>query len=240
MLTRSNPVKTILRRFGIELKRSAFGLDLGEDLKTIFGHRPPEVVFDVGANHGQSAISLHELFPEARIFSFEPASRTFAALQKNVERIPLITPVRAAVGSREGTSQLNVTGASVNSSLLEYHKPTGGDKVCEREEVPVRTVAGICGERGLDHIDLLKIDTQGFDLEVLRGAEKLFAGHRIRAVLAEVLFVQMYDNQAWFQDICAHMAGAGLQFCGLYGVQRESDFFMHWADALFIDPTFQR
>jgi len=240
MLTRSHPVKSLLRNFGIELKRSAFGLDLREDLKLFYAQCPPVVVFDIGANHGQSALGLHDLFPAARIFSFEPASRTFGQLRKNVGHVPLITPIQAALGGSEGSALLKITGASVNTSILDYSKPGGLDRICEQEEVPVRTVAGVCEERSLDHIDFMKVDTQGFDLEVLRGAERLFAGHRIRGVLTEVILVELYENQARFHDICAYMAGMGLQFCGLYGVHRESDLFIHWADALFIDPAFKK
>jgi hypothetical protein len=51
--------------------------------------------------------------------------------------------------------------------------------------------------------------------------------------------VQMYEGQAWFHDICTYLAGKGFRFCGLHGINREEDPFIHWADAVFIDPDFK-
>jgi FkbM family methyltransferase len=233
-------LRRTLRRFGVELKRPAFGLNLVEDLRSLHARQPFETIFDVGANEGQSARAFHALFPAARIFSVEPAQRTFEKLSAGVRDLPAITPIRAALGDSEGTVRFHLTGASVNSSILPYHKPTGIDAVRGEEEVPLRTLANVAAEQKVTHIDLLKIDTQGFDLQVLRGAEPLLAAHRVRCVLTEVLCVQMYEGQAWFHDLSTHLAARGLQFCGLYEINRESDPFIHWADALFVDPAFSR
>ena len=67
-------LKTALRKFGVEVKRSAFGLVLDEDLKSLDKTRPFRTILDIGANEGQSAAHFHELFPEARIFSVEPSN----------------------------------------------------------------------------------------------------------------------------------------------------------------------
>jgi len=229
-------LKTALRKFGVEVKRSAFGLVLDEDLKSLDKPRPFRTILDIGANEGQSAAHFHELFPAARIFSVEPSSRTFEQMKNRVKDIPQVTPIRAAVGSSEGTTRLKITGASVNSSILPYLKPTGDDTIRDEEEVPLRTVAGICTEHRIEKVDLLKIDTQGYDLQVMKGAEALLSSHRVRCILTEVLMVQMYEGQAWFHDIVTYLAGMGFRFCGLHGINREEDPFIHWADAVFINP----
>ncbi|MDB6028671.1 MAG: methyltransferase FkbM family [Verrucomicrobiales bacterium] len=240
MLKPRSPMKSVLRKCGVELKRFTFGLDLREDLKMLHAERQPKVIFDIGANEGQTALSLHELFPEARLYSFEPSSRVFVKLKQNVANYSNITPVQAAMGSKEGRVALKITNSSVMSSLLTYQRPNGVDKVIEEEEVAVRTIAAFCQENKIERIDVLKIDTQGFDLEVLRGAEPLLKAHRVGSILCEVNCVPMYEGQAWFHDIVAFLASCGIQFCGLYGINRETDRFMHWADSLYIDPKFSQ
>jgi FkbM family methyltransferase len=232
-------LKTALRKFGVEIKKSAFGLVLEEDLKSLDQKRPFRTIFDIGANEGQTAAHLSELFPAARIYSCEPSSRTFEKMKTRVQGIPNVTPIRTAVGSNEGTVKFKITGASVNSSILDYHKPTGGDIICDEEEVPLRTVAGICAEHKIDKIDLLKIDTQGYDMQVMMGTEAMLKAHKVGVVLTEVLMVQMYEGQAWFHDICTYMHSVGFRFCALHGINREDDPFIHWADVVFVDPEYR-
>ena len=230
-------LKRATRAGGIELKRFSFGLDPYEDLKTLLSRTPAPVVLDIGANEGQTALSLAQMAPSARIWSFEPNGQVFNVLVERTKGNPGITPVRAAVGAAPGKAMLQVTGATVNSSLLDYDKPTGGDSVMRAEEVDVITLDQFCATKGLDQITVLKIDAQGFDLEVLKGAEKLLAEGKVSAVFVEVLFVPMYTGQGSFEDIYRFITGHGLKFCGLYGLNRERDFYIHWGDALFVHPS---
>jgi len=240
MLKSTSFLKQALRTLGLEVKRYQFGIDLSDDLKSLHKSNPFEICFDVGANCGQTAKTLNHLFPEAKIYSVEPASETFKKLQAAVAHIPNITPIRTAVGDKEGEGRLQIMGASVNSSLLTYNKPTGDDRVHDEETVPLKTLTRICEEHSISHIDFLKIDSQGFDLHVMRGAEPLFNAHKIRCLLTEVNDVQMYTGQAWLHEVFSFLGSHGMRFCGIYGVNREKDPYIHWADALFIDPAFSK
>lgn len=232
-------IKSTLRKFGVEIKKSAFGLVLEEDLKSLNQKRPFRTVFDIGANEGQTSLHFNEMFPQARIFSFEPSSQTFEKLKANVQGIPQITPIRTAVGTTEGSVTFKNTGSSVNSSILDYLNPIGEDMVCNEEEVPLRTVPSICEEHKLAGIDLLKIDTQGYDLHVMKGAESLLKAHKVGVILTEVIMVQMYDGQAWFHDVCTYLHELGFRLCCMHGINREGDPFIHWADAVFVDPEYK-
>lgn len=236
----STTVKALLRSAGIEIKRVGFGLDPILDLRAILRRFPNPVVFDIGANEGQTALKLAKIAPAAKIFSFEPNSAVFDVLVKNTRHHPNITPVRTAIGSAAKTATLQITGATVNSSLLDYNKPTGGDVVVREEVVEVRTLDDFCREQKIENISLLKIDAQGFDLEVLRGASELFAGNRVGAVFIEVLFVPMYTGQGSQQEIFDFLIEKGMKFASFYGINREKDFYIHWCDALFVNPSLGR
>jgi FkbM family methyltransferase len=230
-------IKRVLRRFGVEMKHLHFGLDLWLDLETLFAGRPPVEIFDVGANEGQTALRLVRLFPEARIHAFEPNPATLDSLRGAVKGHPRIVPEGLALGASEMRGQLQITGSSVNASLLRYDKPGGTDAVQSEATVEVATLDRFSAERGISPLDLLKIDTQGYDLEVIKGGAELLGAERIHALIVEVNFIQLYSGQSWFHEIYSFLHGHGLRLSGFYDVRYENEFFIQWADALFVLPS---
>ena len=228
--------KRIFRFFGIEIKRVAFGLDPLLDLQKILGHFPSQTIIDVGAHDGRSALKFAKIAPSAKIWSFEPNERVFEALVARTRHNPNITPVALALGSASRRATLNITAASVNTSLLEYNNPVGTDRVVGQVEVEVSTLTAFCREKNIDNISILKVDAQGFDLEVLRGAKELLESNKVGAVYVEVMFEPSYTGQAYFEDIFRALTSCHMKFAGFYGVMRENDYHVHWADALFVNP----
>ncbi len=189
-------------------------------------------IFDVGANVGQSAERFIAHFPDAKIFCFEPMGKSAAQLEHNVRAFPNVRCFRAACGARLGEAILYSSGSSLTSTLVpeaESFQPV--------ETVPVTTVDATAGKLGLDRIDLLKIDAEGFDLEVLKGASTLLARKRIGAVLAEVGFGRDDHRHVLFDEVRDFLAGYGYSLFGIYGQQLEwnGDPRLRFANALFTD-----
>ena len=115
------------------------------------------------------------------LHAFEPSAYTFALLEETLKDQPARLR-RCAVGDHTGSATLYVTGAGAGTNSL--HKP-GNLGVHATEEVPVITLAAYANDAGLNDITLVKIDTEGHDLSVLRGARKLFAEQRIAVVQFE-------------------------------------------------------
>jgi FkbM family methyltransferase len=229
-------LKRFLRGFGVELKRTAYGLDPWLDLEALLAPTREPTILDIGANLGQTTRQLAAISPGARIWAFEPNSEIFPELVRNVAGLPRVTPVNAALGAAEATASLKVTGASVNASLLAYNRPTGIDSVKKELSVSVKTLDDFAEKEHLANIHLLKTDTQGYDLQVLSGAARMFRERRIRAVFAEVLFTRFYQEQAEFHEIYALLHGHGLRLSGFYNIARETGLDIDWADALFVLP----
>jgi FkbM family methyltransferase len=139
-------------------------------------------VVDVGANLGQwanlvlAAAGRTEHLAELDLHSFEPSSYTFSRLSEALAG-QHATLNQAALGDRAGSAILHVVapGAGTNSLHMSDRMPAD----LTTEVVPMMTLAMYANEAGLDQISLVKIDTEGHDLAVLRGAESLFAEHRI-------------------------------------------------------------
>jgi FkbM family methyltransferase len=134
----------------------------------ISGYRP-KVIFDVGANVGQSCVPYAAAFPDAKIYAFEPVPETFRQLEKAIVPHNNISIHNIALGSQPGTATMTADGTSTGNSLRPNPKTGAPGSVDVRVELGHR----IAEELGVEEISYLKIDTEGFDLDVLIGFKPL-------------------------------------------------------------------
>jgi FkbM family methyltransferase len=163
------------------------GCSLVMDLARLFEkeNRKLEVIFDVGANVGQTAKLLANVFPGAFIHSFEPVAGTFEVLRENVRDLKRVTPHNLAIGATSGTCQMEINEQS------EWNRVAQGDSRADGgsyEECEMKTVQDVCETLGLSGVDLLKIDAEGHEIHVLNGARERFERGEIASVFAEVDF----------------------------------------------------
>ena len=230
--------KRLLRPLGIEVKRFDFGLDVWADLAELFREKPARVVFDIGANRGQTSMQIATILPDARIVAFEPNPDVFPELQRNLASSRQASAYPLAMGSEQGRIALNICGSPLNTSVLRYAREDGTDRVVRSVEVEMETVDHFCAEQGIESIDLLKSDVQGYDLNVLKGARGMIEAGRVQAVFCEVNFHQLYEGQCSFEELYAYLKSRGFFLSGFYDAVREEGFHVHWADALFVRPEY--
>ena len=183
--------KDLLKRFlaarGYEVFRRPHlpkGADIFESLRSHWPDFQPTVIFDVGANIGQTVFRIRRYFPLSTIHSFEPIPSTFANLTANVSKDSLVRCHAIALADREGQASLQLHGSSEHNSLnpaLRGTLGTAGPLI----DVSLETVAGFCARHNISHIDLMKIDVEGFELQVLTGAAPLFVTGDIDYIVAE-------------------------------------------------------
>jgi FkbM family methyltransferase len=157
------------------------GLDPFGDIGRWCPGYQPGVVFDLGANVGQSAAKFLAAFPSARVFCYEPATENFRRLTERFAGAGRIRCMQMALGSASGDAVLLVEGASDRNRLLG----AGEGRSEDTERTAVRRLDEVCRELGIGSVDYLKVDTEGHDLEVLRGAEPLLVEQRIDFVQVE-------------------------------------------------------
>lgn len=171
------------------------------------------LVFDVGANIGQSGQALRKAGYNGRIVSFEPSLHAHAALQKAAARDPdwhVADPI--ALGAAPGTLALNVSEAS---DLSSFRAPTSALKAA-LPRVRSNTAQSIGVER-LDAVFdtyvkpgdrvFLKIDTQGFEAEVLEGAAGIL--DRVHGLQMELSLFPLYDGEPTLTDMLPRIQGMG-------------------------------
>ena len=158
-------VQRAARLFGYQvINPQRLGIDLQNDIIRLSAQEPVRVVLDVGGNVGQTACEYTSYFPQAQIYTFEPVPASFAKLQSAVANLPRVKAFQMAVGSSTGTVFMNVGDDSQLNSIVKVKDSTSVI------EVPLDSLDHIVSSLSLDQIDLLKIDVEGFELEVLKGA----------------------------------------------------------------------
>ncbi|MCC7334737.1 MAG: FkbM family methyltransferase [Pirellulaceae bacterium] len=166
------------------LKSLPRGLSVLHDVKVTLPKFSIEVIFDIGANVGQSALEYTRALPTARIYSFEPIRRTFELLEANTKNYPRITCAPLAFGAGTGTAMMLSDGVSTINHLI------ASEDSCQMvdgptEEVAIDTLDNFCAKRGIARISYLKVDTEGADIDVLKGAGQMLAEQRIDLIELE-------------------------------------------------------
>jgi FkbM family methyltransferase len=196
-----------------------------------------DAVVDVGANAGQFGARIRAAGYQGRIVSFEPLSQAFDALTLIAATDSRWDCHKLALGARAGREQLNVSGDLEASSVLQMedrhvrHCPASA--YVGVQEVEMAALDGLSssllqnGER-----IYLKLDVQGYELEVLRGSEDLLC--RVELVEAELSLVPLYRGGPLYRDVIDHLDQRGFRLISVEGITEEPDTgHMLQVDAVF-------
>lgn len=154
------------------------------------------------------------MFPKAKIWAFEPIASTFAELKANVSHLSQASLHQIALGAQPGEIEVRLNPVSVFNSLSSAaQSKADGSKV---QVVTIETLDSFCEAQGIEEIDVLKTDTEGYDLEVMRGAEKYLSSHRIKFVFSEVCFNAANKQNTLFFPVFDYLNSKNYKFLGLY------------------------
>jgi FkbM family methyltransferase len=216
-------VRAPLRRLGVDLIRYDAEHVVGLQRRRLLEERGIDLVLDVGANEGQYAETIRRNGYEGRIVSFEPLASAYAELERRATAVPGWATHPFALGATNGTALLHVAGNSMSSSLLAMaprHVESAPESAyLAEQEIDVRTLDAVAPDLVGPRDRLwLKIDTQGYEIPVLRGAERTL--ERVEVIEAELSLVELYEGQELFGDVVAYLSARG---------------FGNW----FIEPVFR-
>jgi FkbM family methyltransferase len=158
------------------------------------------VIFDVGAYLGENALQLHKILPESRIFSFEPNPRCFERL-KNVESNNIMI-FNCALGDKTKKIKLfekNILKITKHSSLYKEVISDLHRSELSQYEIDMITLDEVCEINNIKYIDFLKIDTEGNELNVLKGGKSLIKDNSIRCIQFEFNTMNVI-SRVFFRD----------------------------------------
>ena len=235
------------RRHGFEIMRVASGSRaeslLALHLDKLFAHLGIDTVLDVGARIGDYGLWLRHNGYRGRIISFEPVEASFQVLQERAAADGNWQAVRVALGAEDGEAEINVANQTFFSSFLEpneyaFAEFETGVGIDRTEQVTVRRLDTLLPEmltgsaRGNVY---LKMDTQGWDLEVLRGATEVLDW--IPALQSEVSVQAIYSGMPPFEQSLAEIGSLGYELSGLFPVNLDSRMRVVEFDCVCISET---
>jgi FkbM family methyltransferase len=237
-------VKSTARRLGLEVVRLRETVHAAQ--KRLLSHIDAPMILDVGANVGQSLSMYASVFPTSTIHSFEPSRGAFETLERLAESLPNTTAHRLALGDHEGEAILhsNPQLHYTNSLLPRPHGarryyPQEAELVTE-ERVPLTTLDTFVASHSIGHVHILKLDVQGAEGMVLKGAEGILAQERVDLIKTEMMFVPHYDGGILFDELIRRLQDFGYSLFNLYEMVEGRNGQLRFGDGLFVAPRIRK
>jgi FkbM family methyltransferase len=199
--------------------------------------RPGAVVVDVGANKGQFAESVIAHQPYAQLHLFEPIPEAFETLRQNLADLGGIHFNNLALGNFNGHHDLVVRRFDEATSFLDLGKRLidgvyGLDFASDRTiKAEVRKLADYVRDHDVPAIELLKLDVQGYELEVLRGAEEILP--RVHWIYTEAQFQELYAGGPSFTDTFAFLNARGFDLVRMTSFRADDEGRLMECDMIF-------
>ncbi len=204
-------------------------------------------MIDVGGHRGESLASFSKNIRQSfTYYGMEPNPDVYAELKKVAASVESGTHrvhcLNYAVGPTDGTVKFNKTNASAVGGVLAPVKglaervPSGDHLIQTQFEVEMISIDTLCKKHAIRSVDILKIDTEGYDLEVLKGASAQIASFIPKIIITEVFFVPYREGQAYFWDIASFLSAKGYHFVNLYDTRNTSQGRLYTGNGLWVSP----
>lgn len=232
-----------LRRYKTRDSKEYIGVDYFHDLEQLLRNTKITVI-DVGANDGDWAESFTTKVKVIDSYlGFEPDKNVFLDLSKSINKNPSVKQFQifnVALGAKNSMATLNIMNSSSMNSILLPGKDMWG-YVIDRREIEVKSLDSIFATEKISirkNRNFLKIDTQGYDFEVLKGANSLLKEHDIDLVLCEVIVSEIYESEDYFHKLLVYMSDLNYLLFGFYE-QHNNNSSLAWFDLMFISKSFK-
>lgn len=212
-----------------------YGVGAAIEHRDIIAGLKLDTVVDVGANVGQFSLLVRAVHPHARIIAFEPLGGAASVYRRVFADDGAATLHEAAIAPERGTATMHVSASADSSSLLPISDRQSelfpGTEEVGTTDVETGPLDSFVAGDDLRAPALLKIDVQGFELEVLQGSRALLPA--FEHVYVEASFVPLYDGQALADDVIAFLSEAGFAEIGRFNISHGPDGSPIQADFLF-------
>jgi len=197
---------------------------------------PLHTIMDVGANIGQTALNFSKDFPQAKILSFEPFNSTYQELKKNTAHLNNVTCFNLAFSNKSESIEVKLFDKeqSVLNSLITDSMNNAVN--AKTETILTDTIDEFLSKNAeINSIDLLKIDTEGFEIPILEGAKKSLLNKKIKLIYVEVGFSRTNNRNSYFLDIQNYLEQNNFTFFGFYEICNiDIKYKIHFGNALYI------
>ena len=203
-------VQKILGSLGYEIQKKGFSNNF-EVLAKLINKTENINIFDVGANEGRWIDSVNEFFKKPNIHAFEPSEKEFQILKEKYSEERNIVLNNFALGEMEDEQYFNINYKGglnsfydVNQNTNWFRRQQNNKKVfnenftLKKQKVSINTIDNYLISKNIEFIDIVKIDTQGYEPKVLEGALNALKSKKIQTILAEIIISDIYKSNVSF------------------------------------------
>ena len=216
MKTLNKLAKNILNKFGYDIHKINSSSESAINLKKGLQENNIDLVLDIGGNIGQfGKWLLDDINFKGKIISFEPITKAHNELVSASSAYnKWIVHERCAIGDFDGETVINISENLVSSSVLPINEAhtniESKSKYISSEKTPIFKIDSLVNQIDIkDYNCLLKIDTQGFEKEVLDGASKSLSS--FKGIICELSTTTLYDGQSLWVDVISQIESAGFE-----------------------------
>jgi FkbM family methyltransferase len=240
MLSIKKYIKLFFNLLGYEILKYNHSLALDLHLKYLINKLEIDLIIDVGANVGQFALMCRKLGYRGKIISFEPVESTFNILKIVSDTDSNWQCYNFALGNESKTSVIKKYNSTLFSSfydVTDYAKTRFSDEISTFDEqcVEIRPLDDFLLDFESSKSIFLKMDTQGFDLNVFKGSLKNI--DRIRLLLSELSFIPIYESMPSYIQSMEFFNNHGYNVSGLFPMNFNEDSSVVEMDAVFIKKS---
>lgn len=237
----NNMRRFVNQKIGYDVVHFAGQHNLRSHLSRVFDVYKIDKIIDVGANEGQFGHFLRSLGYSGWIHSFEPVAGPFEKLSSVSASDSKWIVHNYALGATPSEALINVSKHTSFSSILSPSEYALGrwenSHVDHQEKIVIRTLDDFCADgmvTGTDSV-FLKMDTQGYDLEVFKGAQATL--HQVRGILSELSLIAVYDGMPNYIQSLSTFEVAGFSVSGFYPITRNKNLSLNEVDCVLINTA---
>lgn len=236
-------IKSAFGAIGFELTRKSAVKDaFGLQKELMKSAKKPLTIFDVGAHVGNISLKYNDLFPNSKIYSFEPFPESFRSLKQNTAQNKNIKIFNKGLGEQVGTSKFHSNVHEQTNSILATHEDGnsnwGSENMLKTKEVldiELTTIDQIVEAENIKKIDILKMDVQGAEYQVMAGAKKTIEKGMIGLIYTEIITIPTYENQQELDEALKMFREYGFELFNIYNSGHTEDGRLQYVDAVFIN-----
>lgn len=205
-------------------------MDQFQDFRNLLPSLRMQTIFDVGANVGQTVRALRRAYRKANIFAFEPVKSTFERLRTAVGDDPRTQCFQVALGDVQAKARMEAAPGSVRNKIRSNPAALINEQV-----VDVDAGDHFCAAHGVDVVNFLKIDTEGYDLKVCVGFSGMLRAHKIDLLQIEAGLHPKNSLHVPFQAFKDYLEPLG--YCVFRIYDQAGQPFARRCNVVFVSPV---
>lgn len=238
-------LKSLINKGGYTIyKNTENPYDPFNHMEKLFGNKKTIVIFDIGANFGQTVVRFKSSFQNSKIYAFEPHPEAYTNLCSCAAKYADVFTFEMALGNHSGLSNFYINTYSETSSLLEITQTSkeiwgiGAMTPLGSIQINVSTLDHFLMENPNISIDILKLDTQGTEFQILEGAIDALRQNKVKLIYTEIITLPTYKGQKQLHDLVELLSKSSFDLYGIYNHYYSSSKKLASVDAIFVHKSF--